>query len=91
MDPRGILRVMSRLRLTLDAATSRALARNARRQGKPRAVLAQELIRESSAQREALERQRRLARDYTAGRSDARQLLQDLEAAQLDLLDHEGA
>src|SRR6185436_17986634 len=32
---------------------------------------------------------RRLARDYAAGRSDARRLLRELEAAQLDLLDDE--
>jgi len=35
--------------------------------------------------------ERRLARDYAAGRSDARQLLRDLEAAQLDLLDDKSA
>ena len=91
MDPRAILRVMGRLRLTLDEGTAEALARHARQAGKPRAALARELIREAITRREALERQRRLARDYTAGRSDARQLLRNLEAAQLDLLDPEGA
>jgi hypothetical protein len=90
VDPRAILRVMGRLRLTLDEGTSEALARHARREGKLRAALARELIREAITRREALERERRLARDYTAGRSDARQLLRDLEAAQLDLLDREG-
>lgn len=91
MDPRATLHVMGRLRLTLDEATSEALARHARRQGKSRAVLAQELIREAIMRREALEQQRRLARDYTAGRSEARRLLRDRETAQLDLLDREDA
>ncbi|HEX3481382.1 MAG TPA: hypothetical protein VHT91_40490 [Kofleriaceae bacterium] len=81
---------MGRLRLTLDEATSEALARHARQQGKPRAALAQELIREA-ARRDARERERTLARDYAAGRSDARQLLRTLEAAQLELLDDEEA
>jgi hypothetical protein len=62
-----------------------------RQKGKPRAVLAPDLIREAITRRDAIERKHRLARDYTAGRSDAHQLLRDLEAAQLDLLDHEGA
>jgi hypothetical protein len=82
---------MSRLRLALDEGTSGVLARYARREGKPRAALAQELIREAITRREALERQRKLARDYAAGRSDARRLLRDLEAAQFDLLDPESA
>lgn len=83
------MRVMGRLRLTLDEGTSAALARHARQEGKPRAALAQELIREAIMHREALDRQRRLARDYAAGRSGARRLLRNLEAAQIDLLDHE--
>lgn len=82
---------MERLNLTLDDVTSGALARHARRERKPRAALARELIREAIARREVLESQRRLARDYAAGRSDAKQLLQDLEAAQLELLDREDA
>jgi hypothetical protein len=45
----------------------------------PRAAFARELIREALARREALENQRRLAHDYAAGRSDAKQLLKDLE------------
>lgn len=89
--PRAILRVVERLNLTLDESTSGALARHARREGKPRAALARELIREAIARRETLERARKLARDYAAGRSDARQLLQDLETAQLELLEDEEA
>ena len=86
-----MLRVMERLNLTLDEGTSGALARHARREGKPRAALARELIREAIARREALEHQRRLARDYAAGRRDAKQLLKDLELAQLELLDRDDA
>lgn len=82
-----MLRVMERLHLILDEDTSRALARHARREGKPRAALARELICEAIARRDALEVQRKLARDYAAGRADAKQILQDLEAAQLELLD----
>lgn len=78
---------MERLNLTLDAGTSGALARHARSEGKPRATIARELICEALARREALARQRKLAGDYAAGRGDAQELLADLEAAQLDLLD----
>lgn len=77
---------MERLNLTLDDDTSSALERHAKRQGTPRAALARELIREALARREAVARQRQLARDYATGRDDARELLADLELAQLDLL-----
>ena len=82
---------MERLNLTLDEGTSGALSRHARREGKPRATLARDLIREAIARRDALEVKRKLARDYTAGRSDAKQILKDLEATQLELLDREDA
>lgn len=82
---------MERLNLTLDESTSGALARHARHEGKPRATLARELIQEAIAHRDAVTAQRKLARDYAAGRSDAKQILADLEAAQLDLLDREDA
>lgn len=85
------MRVMERLNLTLDAGTSGALARHARKANKPRATLARELIREAITRREALESQRKLARDYAAGRGDAREVLAELEAGQLDLLDHDEA
>lgn len=77
---------MERLNLTLDDDTSGALQRHARAQGKPRAAVARDLIREALARRAALEHQRKLARDYAAGRDDARELLAELEGAQLDLL-----
>jgi predicted transcriptional regulator len=72
---------MERLQVTLDAGTAGALTRLARRARKPRAALARELIREAIARREALERERTLARDYAAGRSDAKRLLKDLSLA----------
>jgi hypothetical protein len=82
---------MERLNWTLDEGTSGALSRHARREGKPRAALARELIREAIARREALEAQRKLARDYAAGRDDAREILNDMELAQLELLDSDDA
>lgn len=81
---------MERLNLTLDPDTSKALDRHARRQGTPRATMARALLREALARRDAVERQRQLARDYAAGRSDARAVLADLESAQLDLLADDG-
>lgn len=83
--------VMGRLNLTLDPDTEGLLERHAERERKPRASLARELLREAIARREALERQRRLAADYAAGRADAGALVQDLEAPQLDLLGDEGS
>lgn len=83
--------VMARLNLTLDQDTARQLDRHIKRSGKPRAALARELLREALARRDALERRKQLIRDYAAGRGDARTLLRDLEAAQLDLLDDDGA
>lgn len=77
--------------MTLDEGTSGALARHARREGKPRATLARERIREAIAQRDALAARQKLARDYAAGRSDAKAVLNDFEAAQLELLDRDDA
>ena len=77
--------------MTLDKGTSGALARHASKEGKPRATLARELILEALGRRESLERQRKLARDYAAGRDDATELLGELEIAQLELLDDDEA
>ncbi|HVV84735.1 MAG TPA: hypothetical protein VHE35_16835 [Kofleriaceae bacterium] len=77
---------MDRLNLTLDSVTSAGLTRHARELGKPRASVARELIQEALHRRETLARQRKLARDYAAGRDDASELLAEMEAAQLDLL-----
>lgn len=82
---------MARLNLTLDADTFRRLDRHTKRSGKPLAALAKELLREGLARREAAERRKRLATDYAAGRRDARTLLKDLEAGQIELMDDEGA
>ena len=84
-------RVMARLNLTLDDDTFQKLDRHTKRRGKPRARVATEILREGLARREAAERRKQLAADYAAGRADARALLKDLESAQLDLLDDEGA
>jgi hypothetical protein len=78
---------MERLNLTLDPDTSIALNRHAKRQRKPRAALARELIREAIEHRETLAQRQQLARDYTSGRADAAALLAEMEAAQLDLLE----
>jgi hypothetical protein len=80
---------MSRLNLTLDSDTSKALERHARREKRPQAAVARELLREAIREREARERQKQLARDYLEGREDAATLLSDLEAGQLELLDDE--
>jgi hypothetical protein len=47
------------------------------------------LARCAMASRDALEHQRKLARDYAAGRDDAKEILEDMEAAQLELLGRE--
>jgi predicted transcriptional regulator len=80
---------MSRINLTLDADTEQRLARHAKRLGKPRAAAARQLLSDGLARREAQERRKTLAADYSAGRHDAREILEDLERAQLDLLDEE--
>jgi len=77
---------MARLNLTLDRDTYSELNERAKRAQKPTAKVAKELLVEGLARHSALEHRRRLARDYTEGRSDAHSLLNDLEAAQLDLL-----
>jgi len=86
-----MLRVMARVNLTLDEETFRELDRHIKRTGKPRATVVRELLREGLARRAAAERRKRLAADYAAGRSDARAVLEDLESAQLELMDDEEA
>jgi len=84
-------RVMSRLNLTLDPDTSAQLERHAKAHGTRRAAIAREILREGLARREELERRKRLASDYAAGRADARELLANFESAQLELLGDEDA
>ena len=81
--------VMPRLNLTLDDDTFARLGRHAKRQGAPRAGLARRILREALDLREALERRKTLAADYTAGRRDARQLLEQLAVPQLEWFDEE--
>ena len=78
---------MERLNLTLDNDTSARLARHAKRAGAPRATYARGILREALEAREALERRKKLAVDYVAGRADARKLLKDFESAQLEWFD----
>lgn len=82
---------MDRLNLTLDRGTSDALSRHARVEGRPRATLARELIREALRRRDALAAQKKLARDYASGSEETLGLLAELEHAQLELLGDEEA
>ena len=87
MIERRRIGVMARLNLTLDDDTSKRLEKHARETRERRATLARTLIQEGLDRREAARRRRKLARDYVAGRDDARELLRDLEASELELLD----
>jgi len=82
---------MARINMTLDHDTYIELERHAKRVGKPRARVIKDMLVEGLARHAQRERRQVLARDYAAGRTDARALLKDLEAAQLDLLDDEDA
>jgi hypothetical protein len=82
---------MPRLNLTLDEDTFQRLERHRRRARVGRATAAREILREGLARRDAIERRKRLATDYAAGRSETRALLADLEAFQGELLDDEEA
>jgi hypothetical protein len=78
---------VGRVNLTLDPDTENRLERHARASKTHRAALAREILREGLLRREERERRRKLARDYAAGRNDARLLLKEIESAQFDLLD----
>ena len=78
---------MGRLNLTLDPDTETRLSRHAKRLGRPRAALARQILADGLARQDAMQRRKRLAADYMAGRRDARELLEDLELPQLQLLD----
>lgn len=80
---------MARINLTLDESTYLAIVQHASRRRIPCARAAKELLAEGLAHRAAVERRRKLAKDYAAGRKDARGLLEDLELAQLELMDGE--
>jgi hypothetical protein len=83
--------VMARINLTLDRDTCAELEQHAKQAGKPRARVVKELLVEALQLHVTRERRRQLARDYAAGRVDARALLSDVESGQLDLLGDEDA
>jgi hypothetical protein len=74
---------MSRLNLTLDADTKTWLSKHAK--GRRIAALARALLREAIERREALDRQRKLAKAYAADRGDVREVLEDLETGEREL------
>lgn len=78
---------MARLNLTLPDDTLSRIIKHARRQRVPSAGLARTLLVEALDRREALERRRKLAADYAAGRQEASGLLAALEAGELELLE----
>jgi len=76
------------MNLTLDADTLEWLERHAAAAKVDVASLVRELVKEAVEHRVRIARRRKLASDYAAGREDAKDLLVDLEAPQLDgLLD----
>lgn len=79
-----------KLHVTLDQRAYETLERHAKQARKPCTRVAREILLEGLAQRDAAARRNKLAADYRAGRADARALLNDLEAPQLELLDDEG-
>ena len=83
--------IMARLNLTLDEQTSRRLEKHALEARTRSATFARTLIQEGLDRREAIRRSRKLARDYVAGRGDARKLLRDLEAGPCESFGGTGA
>jgi hypothetical protein len=67
---------MGRFNLTLDADTEKTLIRYASKLKIPVAAVARTVLLEGLANRERLERQRKLARDYAAGRAETTELLE---------------
>jgi hypothetical protein len=76
---------MARLNMTLDQDTQSTLLRYAKRLKVPVATFARTLLREGLAHREALERKRKLAKDYAEGREDATSLLLELSELQSEV------
>jgi hypothetical protein len=75
--------------LTLDDDTYRELSSHAKKAHTQMATYARALLKEALARRQALERTKKLDADYSAGRADARELLEELERPQLELLDED--
>jgi predicted transcriptional regulator len=82
---------MMKLSVVLDQKTYEALERQAKQTRKPRERVAKEILLEGLARRNAAAQREQLAADYRAGRANARALLNDVESAQSELLDDEGA
>jgi hypothetical protein len=82
---------MKRLNVTLDQERYEALERQAKQTRKTCAKVAEDLLSEGLARRDAAIRRKKLAADYRAGYADARALLSDCELPQSELLDDEGA
>jgi hypothetical protein len=82
---------MKRLNVTLDQETYEALERQAKQTRKTCAKVAEDLLSEGLARRDATIQRKKLVADYRAGCADARALLSDCELPQLELLDDEGA
>ena len=77
---------MSRLNLTLTDDTLRKLQRGAKARRVRVATYTRKLIEDALAGSERAAFLKKLASDYAKGRSDALELLKDLEAGQHDLL-----
>ena len=71
----------ARLNDTLVKLTARA-----KRAHKPVAAFAREVLEQALAEREANERRAKLAADYVASREDDRELMAEMESAQLELM-----
>ncbi len=80
---------MPRVNIMLDDDTMNRLSRHAKHLGLPSAAAARALIQDGLARRERLERRRKLAEDYAAGRQDATRLLHVMEPGQWSLLDED--
>ncbi|MBI2893362.1 MAG: hypothetical protein HYY06_07400 [Deltaproteobacteria bacterium] len=80
---------MARLNLTLDDVTLQALERDARKAHVRTATHARRLLREALEEHARRERRLRWAEAYRADREDAKKLLAEMEAGELDLLENE--
>jgi predicted DNA-binding protein len=80
---------MTRVNLTLDQESYERLGRYAKRLGRPQATVAGQLVREGLELLDAREQRQRLAKDYAAGRADAREVIAELESGQLEAMGEE--
>ena len=80
---------MARVNLTLDKESSERLLRHAKRLGCPQATVAGQLVREGLGRLDSRERLQRLAKDYAAGRADAREAMAELQSGQLEAMGEE--